>query len=239
MALILKGGALFLHIPKTGGNWVTKVLMESGLIEGSLGPKHADITHLFSLTSGGMAGSAKFVYHRQDYLKYFLKKKTGLFGRNKPFMFCFVRNPIIWLESWFKYMSQPTQNWLSWGDERDINKWHPNSVLNGVGHADFNQYIRNVIKKRPGYVTEMYGWYTTPEIDYIGRQENLKEDLITILKSMELKFDESLVRNYPIVGGSREPGRPIVWDETLKEEVLRLEYAGLVRYGYLDGQLSN
>ena len=30
MALLLKGGAVFLHVPKTGGRWVGKVLEESG-----------------------------------------------------------------------------------------------------------------------------------------------------------------------------------------------------------------
>ncbi len=233
MALILKGGAVFLHIPKTGGNWVTKVLEECNLIEGSLGSKHADISHLFALRSGGMTGPAGYVHHEKDYFKYQIKRKMGLLGKGKPFMFCFVRHPLSWLESWFKYMSQPTQNWLTWGDERDAGKWHPNGLLNGVGSADFNQYIRNVIQRRPGYVTELFGWYTTAEVDFIGRQENLKEDLITALKTLELKFDEEFVRNYPLVGESRKPSNPILWDEALREAVLKLEYAGLVRYGYL------
>lgn len=233
MALILKGGALFLHVPKTGGNWVTKVLQESGLVEYSLGPKHADVNHLFVRRSGGMIGSAGYVHHEKELLNYMLKKRLGLLSKEKSFMFCFVRHPLAWLESWFKYMSQPTHNWLYWGDERDVEKWHPNSILNGLGDVDFNQFVQNVIRKRPGYVTEMFGWYTTPEVDFIGKQENLKEDLISVLKTLNLKFDEGFVRDYPIVGESKKLSSPIVWNNQLKEEVLRIEYAGLVRYGYL------
>ncbi|HAV78541.1 MAG TPA: hypothetical protein DCX53_14425, partial [Anaerolineae bacterium] len=135
---------------------------------------------------------------------YFLKKKSGMLGRNKPYIFSFVRHPFSWLESWFKYMSQPAQNWLNWGSEYDMHKWHPNSILNEVGDPDFNQFIRNVIMKRPGYVTELFGWYTTPEVDFVGKQENIRTDLIHVLKELNLDFDENIILRYPMVGVSKK-----------------------------------
>jgi len=43
MALLLRNGAVFLHIPKTGGNWVRGVLEKLDFIEGEIGHKHLDV----------------------------------------------------------------------------------------------------------------------------------------------------------------------------------------------------
>ena len=225
MALLLKNGAVFLHIPKTGGNWVTEVLYNLDLVEENVAAKHADIDRYFSYPGKT----------RISIIKLALKELLS-FPKKEPFMFCFVRNPISWYESWFKYMSQPTRNWRDWGGENSIYGWHPNRMLNGVEADSFNELIENMIKKRPGYVTEMYGWYTEPPMRFIGKQENLANDLIEVLKIMNLNFDEEYVRNYKKVGVSPKPSKEIVWDPDLKRKVTLLEYAGLVRYGYCDGE---
>lgn len=129
-------------------------------------------------------------------------------------------------------MLQPSREWRYWGDEYDIYNWHPNAVLNGLGNPDFNQFVRNVIHKRPGYVTELYGWYTKPQMDFIGKQENLVDDFIRVLEMMSVNFDEEYIRNFEQVGVSPEPGTKITWEDSLKKEVILLEYAGMVRYGY-------
>lgn len=218
MALVLKGGAVFLHIPKTGGNWVTVVLRECGLIAGTLCDhlhKHADLRQVLA------------DYHSAGLL-------PSLRRRPNPFLFCFVRHPLTWYESWFKYASSPKVRWRTFGDRRDVANWHPNALLNGLRAPDFNQFVRNVIERRPGYVTELYGWYTEPPVDFIGRQECLREDLIRVLQQLELDFDEQFIRNYRRFGVSPSPRTRITWDANLRDEVLRLEYAGLVRYGYAD-----
>ena len=147
-------------------------------------------------------------------------------------MFCFVRNPLRWYESWFKYMEQPSRQWKFWGDERDIYDWHPNSILNGLGQCGFPEFVQNVNKKRPGYVTELYGWYTKPQIDFIGKQEQLVDDFIEVLKIMNLDFDEEFVRNYGKVGASPNPEKEVNWPDELKMTTALLEYAGMIRYGY-------
>lgn len=208
MALLLHGNALFLHIPKTGGNWVTKVLEEMGLVADKIGHKHVDIDHLL------------------------LSERGGYLHKHKPFMFCFVRHPLSWYESWFKYMSQPSRQWRNWGSEREAEKWHPNAMLNNLGDGDFNRFVSNVMQKRPGYVTELFGWYTKPPVGFVGRQECLRHDLITALKLAQVVFDPEMIRNYPQVGVSPQPDCDVVWDPVLKKRVAELEYAGLVRYGY-------
>lgn len=223
MSLILKDGSIFLHVPKTGGNWVTTVLDKCGLIDKSIGEhKHIDMAMVVSIVNNRKSSMASRIKQKID------------FSIKKPYMFCFVRNPITWYESWFNYMSQPDRDWCNWGDEKSMDSWHPNSTLNGLGNPDFNRFMHNVINKKPGYVTELFGWYTKPQIDFIGRQETLVDDLISILNYLNLDFDENLIRSTGKIGVSKKPVNKIEWDTQLYREVYKLEYAGMIRYGYAD-----
>lgn len=224
MAITLKNGAVFLHIPKTGGNWVTTMLHELGLVAEVVSYKHADLDRFFApkVPQKGRKALLKYTF------KQLFEPKSG----PQPFMFCFVRNPLAWYESWFKYMDKHRYRWRHWGDAHDVNKWHPNSILNGLGQCDFPQFVQNVNSKRPGYVTELYGWYTKPQMDFVGKQEQLVDDFIKVLTIMDVKFDEDFIRGYGKVGVSPEPDNTLTWPEPLRLETALLEYAGLVRYGY-------
>jgi hypothetical protein len=208
MALLLKNGSVFLHVPKTGGAWVTSVLESQGLIERRIAEGHADMDRA---------------------LLWFARRRW----RSKPsFIFCFVRNPLSWYESWFRFMSLSKWNWMQFGTSASGSQgWHPNYLLNGCGSDDFNTFVRNVIRARPGYVTEMLGWYTKPPISFVGKQENLDADLVDALKQAQLPFDEGAV---PAAARVNEGGESIgiEWDPALRAEVIRLEYAAFVRYGY-------
>lgn len=48
MAIRLKNGSIFLHVPKTGGVWCEHVLRNSGLVEQPAGHRHSDflLTHM-------------------------------------------------------------------------------------------------------------------------------------------------------------------------------------------------
>jgi hypothetical protein len=227
MALYLKNGAVFLHIPKTGGNWVSACLKELDLLEEkkSSWGKHADIEHLFLPPSISIDGRKKFA--KYAFRKLVLPPHTV---KNKPYMFCFVRNPLSWYESWFKYMSQDSRKWRFWGDKIDVDKWHPNAQLNGLGSYEFNSFIRNILANKPGFVSEMYSWYTKSQIDFIGQQECLVDDFVKVLSIMNVKFDEERVRNFKKIGVS--PDRSFNWDQKLKKQVALTEYPALIRYGY-------
>ena len=222
MALILKTGAIFLHIPKTGGNWITAVLNELDLVEGRLGHKHADPSHLLAPVNPKAWGPFGYLSWR----------KIRMALEPKPFMFCFVRHPLKWYESWYKYMIQPSRNWKHWGDEQDLFDWHPNAVLNGCGSDSFDEFVRNVVTKRPGYVTELYSSYVQPQVGFVGRQETLREDLVQVLRRMNVNFDEDFVMNFKEVGVSPVPGRKVEWETELREHVLALEQVAMIRYGY-------
>jgi len=227
MALLLKGGSVFLHVPKTGGRWVTAVLTAAGLVESHLGHMHADAERVLSPNGGS----------GRHLIRYLLKRRLGLLPRTSPFMFCFIRHPLDWYESFFNYNCEPDVNWRFEGDVQDPHNWHPNAPLNGLGSPDFNCFVRNVIRNYPGYVTEMYSRFAVPQISFVGKQENLCDDLIAVLKKLQLPFDEQFIRGFDKVGVSPKRSTGLIWDPELEAEVIRQEYAGLVRWGYAETQL--
>ena len=222
MALLLRNGAVFLHIPKTGGNWVREVLEKLDLIECEIGHKHADVDRVLfePYFNTGWVERLKRQYWNQHSLY------------NPPFIFCFVRHPLSWYESWFKYMSQPKRNWREWPHRIGSLDWHPNSPINGTGNKEFNSFVQNVIKKFPGYVTQMYGWYTKRGVDFLGHQESLREDMVELLRRLEVEFDPDFVLEYLPVGVSPKPENPVFWDNEVRTKAIRVEYAGILKYGY-------
>jgi len=206
MALILNDGTVFLHVPKTGGSFITKALTDLGLVKREFSKKHADVDR-------------------------FLNKSIRTKRPAAPFIFCFVRNPLKWYESWWKY-NNFHRNWPNWGTSASSDYgWHPQNILNGCGDPDFSTFVQKAIKRRPGYVSELYSWYDRPETNFIGKNENLIDDLVHVLRLRNLDFDEQKLRSMTEVGAS--PGSDkINWDPELQHEVKRLEYAAFKRYGY-------
>lgn len=234
MALLLKCGAIFLHIPKTGGSWVSRVLWECDLVEGYLGYKHDDLRRAL-YPQNYKAQVARVIKHLPSKLAEGagLKTREQKFKPSKeiPYIFCFVRHPLSWYESFFKY--QASQGWPHWGNENDYTEtWHPNAILNGLGDQDFNQFIHNVINKRPGYVTEMYGWYTQPNVSFIGKQENLVYDLVQVLNELDVKYDKQKLLNLAEKEENPSPKLAVNWDKSLKEKLEDIEYVSFLRYGY-------
>ena len=221
MALFLTGGQVFLHIPKTGGTWVTRALKHLGLVRCEFGHQHADMTRVlrYSAFPNG-------------------KSSDGVPNPSPPpdissatFRFCFVRHPLAWYESWWSYMCE--KGWPHWGIPHDPNHWHPVMALNGLGTADFNEFISRVIAVRPGFVTELYSRYTDLGISFVGKQENLTEDLHHALALSGTSLARDLLARFPRQNESTVSAESTpVWDRKLRDKILQGEYAGLMRYGY-------
>ncbi|HEV3272610.1 MAG TPA: sulfotransferase family 2 domain-containing protein [Candidatus Methylacidiphilales bacterium] len=235
MAYLLRNGSVFLHIPKTGGTWIKHVLRELDLIDAPLGHQHSDWDRSFWHDK----------LHDDFKVARYLFRRAVRSRRAQPrirpdcFKFCFIREPLRWYESYWRFMENLDWNWKSWGDERDPYKWHPCSMINGLGSPDFNTFIHNVNKKRPGFVTEMYGWYVRPGIGFVGKQESLRHDLIRVFSLMKLDVDLNTILS--VARRNESPARiPMPeWDPALKRATLQLEYPGYVRFGYpVDGNRS-
>ncbi len=222
MALLLKCGAIFLHIPKTGGSWVERMLYEQGLVEKQIGHKHANVERV--IYPHTIREAARFLFSA-------LPRKLASQGSfpSPPFMFAFVRHPLSWYESWWKFNMK--KGWPTWGDPRDPNRWHPNADLAGLESSDFNKYMKELVRAHPGYVTTLYHTYTGPYVQFVGHQETLAHDLIEVLRILNVHFDEDriLASGKINVSGNQHQ---IKWDPEIRRKVLDLESAALARFGY-------
>jgi|GEM_PF-4738867 len=78
----------------------------------------------------------------------------------------------------------------------------------------------------------MYDSYTVPGINFVGRQEQLVEHLLAVLRVLNVNFDEDRIRNLAPANVSRTPSREVVWHEALRRLAEHHERAALVRFGY-------
>ena len=225
MAVLLTNGSVFLHIPKTGGTWVRHVLGELNSIRRDIGPEHADWDRAFWY--GHMQEKPRVV-------RYLLRRLIGSARTPKLeptcFRFCFVREPLGWYESWWRFME--SRDWPEWGSESSPYKWHPTAMLNGLRSSDFNDFVRKVNRKRPGFVTEMYGWYVRPGIDFVGKMETLEKDFRKVLQLMGTDLSQAPACSAPPQNKTEECITRPAWDPEVRRETYQLEYAAYVRFGY-------
>lgn len=198
---ILNANALFLHIPKTGGTWI----------------EHA--THAAGIEMQA-APALKHVTWRHSLVNQYLNKYS--------FIFAFVRHPLTWYESWWKF-----QTWLKWRDH-EPGVWHPQGILAKCASDDFSEFIDNCIKHEPAYVTRMYEWYLGPQgaefVSFVGRYEHLADDLVRVFNTLSVTFDEDTLRAQAPVNVSESPfGKP-AWDEGLRAKILQLEGPAIRRF---------
>jgi len=219
----------FVHVPKTGGCWAEIAMRNAGLGLKRLGHEHGNLDWLLheEITLDGLVPfrlAKKWVRARH-------RLKFPVVPAKR---FCVVRHPLKWYESFWRYKMD--LNWEDWGKENSAAYWHPNSVLNDLGSSDFNEFIWNVLQKRPGYVTELYSSYTKGGMDFVGRTENLANDVVQILNELNIAFDEDKFRSTPRFNESKTPKGKIDWDPKLRDLVMRLELPSLIAYDYLSAE---
>jgi hypothetical protein len=213
------------------------MLEANNLILEYYGHKHADYDRNLV---GPMSGKE----HLREAARLARKKLAKHFGYpmkddNKPvFRFCFVRHPLSWYESFWKFTKG-----LNWdndaGTKNSRDNWHPNSILNGLGSDDFNEFVRNVVKERPGYVSELYFAFTKPGISFIGKNENLRKDFAYVLDHLGLKYDQTTIESSERQRVSKTPQSEVQWDPKLRETVMRLEVPALLHFDYLSVEEKN
>eukprot|EP01025_Chloroclados_australasicus_P050207 TRINITY_DN5746_c1_g1_i4.p1 TRINITY_DN5746_c1_g1~~TRINITY_DN5746_c1_g1_i4.p1 ORF type:complete len:188 (-),score=5.11 TRINITY_DN5746_c1_g1_i4:34-597(-) len=164
MAFLLNDRLIFLHIPKTGGNWLTKLLRQSDITMKKISDKHAT----YDLVSGQLQErSARPIF--------------GLKKRQYEF-FAVVRNPLTWYESWFKYQSYRFSlgAFKDWGANGDPYNWHCMSPLN-FGHiADFNDFMERVNERAPGFAGHLFCASTSNSGARILKAESIRSDLVRL-----------------------------------------------------------
>ena len=232
MTCELVDGSIFLHVPKTGGTWTYHILSQLKLIRRPAGRNvggHSDYTRAVFFPKN------KPRWRDWSDPRNLTFKNVMESGRHAalPFTFCFVRHPVSWYESsWRFFPTVPEAKRAMWVNvEGYIKRWHPFRVGCLCLHADFNEYVRNLLKMFPGYVTWIYSQFAAPEINFVGKQEHLRDDLLTVLRQRKFNIDKELLDRAPNVNASKTE-LPIRWDPGLLREVQSVERASLLRFGY-------
>lgn len=229
MATLLKGNAVFLHVPKTGGTFLRRLFVAMDLVRFNFGRDHGDMERTINV-SGHYPGNHLL---RSLQLGKNLDRHVG-----RCYKFCFVRNPFDWYESFWRFLQdhpgesfQPRKTRTRFGFKYDA--WHPWTGLEQCADPDFNRFIKNVAGQFPGYLTQMFGWYADPRhIDFVGKHETLLEDIQVVFNHLKVAYDPAVVDTLGRVNESRA-ARP-VWDRENRELIYRLEYPVFWRYGYAE-----
>ena len=219
MAMQLKN-SMFIHIPKTGGTWVRKALEASMYLEKDANEIPIDGIDYWGKLAHSTASQVRLQH--------------GSLPEEK-LMFSFVRDPADLLKSLYIEKFWPE---LITYDERSL-------ILKGsTASAQINKYAqrKSPTKKKTfrefvfsldeGYVTTLYKDFLQapvgvfPYVDYIGRTENLKEDLIDFLEIAEEPFERSAIENMPParIGASSDAAKEIIgYDEEVEQYIKQSE----------------
>lgn len=140
----------------------------------------------------------------------------------EKFKFAFVRHPLSLYRSYWQYK-------MTYG-------WDLNNPLDTSARADdFTSFIENVLQMAPGIYSRSLHDYVGPpgkEIDFIGKYENLADDLIKALQLAGERFEEQPIRNLAAANQSDKHRFPATFTPALAERVLRAESEALNRFGY-------
>ena len=207
MAYLLSN-SVFVHTPKTGGQWVTSALQRAGLVVGTLGAVHADPAELH--------GHAAF--------------------RERAVKFTFVRHPLSWYPSMWAHRMDEVWGPIDdpdWFSAAWITRWA--EFTRYCRADDFESFVMQCTERFPrGFVSMLYECYTQG-CDFIGRQENLEADLLTVLERAGECFDPDLIRltrEKNVRGGRPHRRSRSRYTQRLVERVMKAEQGAVERFQY-------
>lgn len=180
----------FYHLPRTGGTWVAEVLL-SGAVKGN-------ITKVRSYKRGVDA----FINN---------KHIPPALLKPKNFSFAFVRHPLDWYKSVWKFRTKHDGTWK-------VRRYC--ELTTKCGRDNFADFIDALIENCPdGYYNRVVDKFSP--VDFMGRQELLTDDLIKALTLAGEKFDEEAIRNYKRANVSRNI--ELSYTPEQKKKLLKIE----------------
>jgi len=205
---------VFLHMPKTGGGTIRRVLQDvlpKGYVQ--RGP-HPHVHPGWRLIPPDAAG--------------------------RP-VFCHVRNPWDWYVSWYEFSRKgkprPAKLWRSaFADQPDFPTFLQRACTGGLDHD--RAEIAGALRAGTGFYTarwqDLVGGLDDERLS-VGRFERLFEDLEAFLRRVGAPVPDAFAamgRDVPVVhGGSRGPYREYYDDETRKLVERSCSYF-IERFGY-------
>lgn len=140
----------------------------------------------------------------------------------EKFKFAFVRHPVDLYRSYWQY--------------KMTNGWDTKNQMDQECQTDnFHQFVQNLVDRFPGVYShsliEMVGEENN-EIEFIGKYENLVDDLIIALKLAGEEFNEQAIRTLSPVNVSDKTRFPAVYTDRLEAEVKKAEAKMMKRFHY-------
>lgn len=214
---------IFIHIPKTAGTTVSEFLSK--------------LTTYADLELGGTAfgESLQHLYRK----KYGLSKHSPSFEVIKLigerewiryFTFSFVRNPFTRIYSIYNFSK----------------KWEglPEEYKNLMDQFEsFEEFVLSgILEKDPGYdniFKPQVFWVTNPHnrkilVDFIGRVENLKSDLLYILKIIDAKKLIPFLDNLPVLNRSERFDIAVYENPAVVDAIRKIYDIDFKLFGYSD-----
>ncbi|MDE2342209.1 MAG: hypothetical protein KGL63_02255 [Betaproteobacteria bacterium] len=162
----------------------------------------------------------------QDYEYYTLNNSSHISLKDCPcpghFKFAFVRHPLGLYKSYWQFK-------MTYG-------WDDANPLDSACRSDsFREFILGVTSRFPGAYGNGLNDMIGPEgqsIEFVGRYENLLEDLVTALRRAGEVFDEGRLRAAAPVNVSDKVRFPASYTPDLVDRVLEAEGAVFRRFNY-------
>lgn len=139
------------------------------------------------------------------------------------FTFGFSRHPFEWYRSYWAY--------------RMTTGWDAGNGFDRVcGDSIFSYFVEKALENKPGYYSKSLRSYFGPRestIDFVGKQENLVEDLITALSMANESFDPEKIRiRKPVNVSKAKYKQEAICQDDLKVLLLEAEKEAMERFGY-------
>ena len=194
--------SVFIHIPRTGGEWLKRQLRVSGLRQHWVHPTY---------------------YRRIPNKHALLGHSYGVFQPRPKYLFSIVRHPVNYYESVYKWLSLSNEGRLF----RKRWTWHPFLSAWRWYTADFNSWMERMLVEEPAWYSNLLTAYVGPEsgefCNYIGRTETLPTDADRLIRIL----GGDLVEPLPLLNGICQK---IERDAALQNQMLQLEVQSLRRF---------
>lgn len=160
-----KSKALFLHVPRTGGTWITSALDESGV----------SVSRWNSAIPRGLPRKHGLLWHLRDKRRSSVKQS-----------FAFVRHPKDYYQSVWTYLKSKGVD--KRGRMLRRFQWHPFHPAIRRWDGNFREWIVNMTTYEPKWMSRLVDLYIGPKgaefCDYVGRTERLVDDFVEIMSCL-------------------------------------------------------
>lgn len=168
MAVLIENKILFLHIPRTGGEWFISAIKNAGVNFEIVGNKHDNI---------------------------FVNKDLYFLLENKNIKtITFIRHPAEWYKAYWELKNKANGLMGSWNLFETNAIWHPTWKIDNECYAkNFNDFIEKCIENLPSFVSYLYDFYTTTppvkNVDYIIFTSEIEDQIPNIFKENNILFN--------------------------------------------------